>query len=200
MLIGFGSTPRDIAAALLLADPSMIANFRRLLRLSPSIRHLVTWGKSPSSIPFSVGYTVARLDSAEAQQQVVDAALVNQLSYNEALQIVQTLERSRQSPSEAIESVLRLRPRVIHRHVFVGAVLSSAVRPVLTRMTQSERDSLLDRAIHKHQPDLPSFSGRLATERFTLVGGDEFAAALKALPDGFESAVNSCLEAEVPSS
>lgn len=200
LLIGFGSTSREIAADLQFADPSMVANFRRLLRLSPSIRHLVAWGKSSSSIPFSVAYTVARLNSAEAQQQVVYAALENGLTYNEALQLVQILERSQQSLPEAIESVLRLRPQVTRRQVFVGAVLSPVVRSALTRMTQGERDSFLHKAVQNHQPNLPSFSGRLATERFTLVGDDYLAVAMKALPDGFESAVNKCLEVEAPNS
>jgi ParB-like chromosome segregation protein Spo0J len=200
MLIGSGATPQDIATALHLENATMIGRFRRLLRLDPTIRHVVTWGKSPSSISLTVASELARLDSAEAQQQVVDAALENELKSSEVRQIVQILQRSQQSTSEATQSVLRLRPQVIRRHVIVGAVFSPGVRAALTGMTQSERDSFLIRAVRKHQPGLPSFSGRLATERFTLVGGDELAAALKSLPDGFESAVNSALEAEAPGS
>ncbi len=200
MQIASGTTARDIAEALHLENTTMIGRFRRLLRLSPAIRHLVTWGQSPSSISLTVASELARLDSADTQQQVVDAALENGLKSSEVRQVVQILQRSDQSTSEAIQSVLKLRPQVTRRHVMVGAVLSSALKSSLTDMTQAERDSLLARSIRKHQPDLPSFSGRLATERFTLVGGEELAAALKTLSDGFESVVNACLEAEAPRS
>jgi ParB-like chromosome segregation protein Spo0J len=200
MLLGPDATHRDIAEALHLEDATMIGRFRRLLRLSPSIRHLVTWGQSPSSISLTVASELARLNSVEAQQQVVNAALENELKSSEVRQIVQILQRSQQSPSEAIQSVLKLRPQVTRRHVIVGAVLSPTVRSALTSMSQSERDSFLGWAVQKHQPSLPPFNGRLATERFTLVGDDELAAALRNLPEGFESAVNNCLEAEASSS
>lgn len=200
MLIRSGATQQDVAEALHLENTSMIGRFRRLLRLNPTIQHLVTWGKSPSSISLTVASELARLDSAEAQQGVVEAALENGLSSSEVRQIVQILQRSQKSHTEAIQSVLRLRPQVTRRHVIVGAVISPTVKSALTGMTQGERDLFLDRAVRKHQPNLPSFNGRLATERFTLVGSDEFAAALKTLPDGFESAVNTCLEAEAASS
>lgn len=200
MLVESGASLQDVAEALHLENTTMLGRFRRLLHLSPSIWHLVAWGQSPSSISLTIASELARLDSAEAQQQVVDATLENELKSSEVRQIVQVLQRSQQSPSEAIQSVIRLRPQVTRRHVFVGAVLSPDVSSALTNMTQGERDAFLGRAIRKHQTDLPSFNVRLATERFTLVGGDEFAAALRALPHGFESAVNRCLEAEVSSS
>ena len=200
MLSGPDVTHRDIAEALHLEDATMIGRFKRLLRLSPSIRHLVTWGQSSSSISLTVASELARLNSAEAQQQIVGAALESGLKSSEVRQIVQILQRSQQSPSEAIQSVVKLRPQVTRRHVVVGAVLSPSVRSVLASMSQSARDGFLAKAVQKCQPSLLPFNGRLATERFTLVGDEEFAAALRSLPEDFESIVNSCLEAEAASS
>lgn len=194
-----GTTSEQLAQALRFEDTSMLSRFRRLLQLAPNIQHLVEWGSGPSTISLTTASEIARLPSQSAHQEIVKAALEYSLRSGEVRQIVQIIRRSGKPADEAIQTVLRLRPQVETRHLFVGAVVLDPVHEAVSRMDQRQRDELLERALHRHAPDLPQWTGRLGTDRFTLVGDANFAKALTQLPDGFEQAVNHYLEAEVVS-
>ena len=57
-----GMTDQELADLVQLRYPTMIGRFKRLLNLSPDLRHLVDWGSSSSTISFTAASEVTRLD------------------------------------------------------------------------------------------------------------------------------------------
>lgn len=191
-----GMSPRAVADAIHLEDPTMVTRFRRLLRLTPRIRHLVDWGRNPSSLSLTTASEIARIEMADDQETIARATLEHRLSSGEIRQVAQILDRSKESVPAAINSVLRLRPQVTKRYIFIGDVISGDLRSQLTDLTQQERDHLLRLVLNKWYPTLPQWSGRLGPNRFTLVGDEDLALALRKVEGGFERVVNACLESE----
>jgi hypothetical protein len=128
--------------------------------------------------------------------RVVRGALEYDLTSAEVRQIVQVLLRTDRTPEDVIESILRLRPIVVRRHVLIGGIVSPMVQEHLGSLSQRQRDELLTRALARCLPDHTHGSGHLAADRFTLVGDDDFSKAVRSLPGGFEGAINASLEAE----
>lgn len=195
--IAAGVSPNQLAEALQLKDATMLSRFRRLLRLPMAVRHLVDWGQGPLAVSFTVASAVARVAEAGDRESILLASIEHRLSSNEVQQVVQVIERARVSADEAITQVLGMRPTVVRHHVFVGAVQSEALRSALRKMTQAKRDEVLIAALRHRASELSAGGGRLGVERFTLVGGDDFGEAMKALTGGFEAAVNDYLAMEV---
>ena len=191
-----GSTVQELAIELQL-DPTMVPRFPRLLKLPPEIRHLVDWGQGQSCLSFTAASHIARLASTKEQQEVAEAALKHGLGKVATIQIVEIRERSGKPIAECIGDVLRMRPQIERRHLLIGAITSEKVRIALRRMTQQERDQLLKSAVISHSPKLPLWEGRLGMERFTLLGGEAFGAAVQRLPGGFEEAINAYVEEEI---
>lgn len=192
-----GATVSAVAESLQLSDATMVQRFRRLLALAPGIQYLVGWPNANSSLTLTAGSEIARLPSMEVQQQLVSAVLEHNLKSGEIRQIVQILLKSQKSAKESIESVVRIRPQVVKRHVLVGAIEATDIKGRLGKLSQKARDELLNRAVSRQVPELPPWSGRLSPERFTLIGDLAFAKRIQSLPGGFESALNAFLEVEV---
>jgi hypothetical protein len=191
-----GSTFRDVAAAVGFESESTLREIHRLLNLAPEIQHLVGW---PSGSPLSMtsASQIARLVSNEDQKAVAEAVLVEALTADETRQVAQAKLRSPCSIEEAIDAILRLRPKVQRKDLLVGAITSDTVRDHLSRMSQRERDELLRETISDCFGQLPAWTGSLGAARFSLLGDRTFGNALRSLPSGFEAAVNSCLETKV---
>lgn len=194
--INAGTSVQQLASALLLEDSTMITRFRRLLRLTSAIKHLVGWG-GKSSLFVETASAIARLQSQEEQEIVAKAVLEYRLSKKEVYQVVQIQERSGKPITECIEDVLRMRPQIEKRHILIGAIISPNVREVLIQMKQQERDQFLKNTLILHAPELPPWEGHLGIDRFTLVGSEDFSVTVQGLPGGFEEAVNLYLETEV---
>ena len=102
-------TEQELAELVQLRYPTMIGRFKRLLNLSPELRHLVDWGSSNSTISFTAASEVARLDPDD-HGAVLNSILENGLNKNEVMQVVQIRNRSSKNISECIEDVIKLRP------------------------------------------------------------------------------------------
>lgn len=191
-----GATMQDVAQALGLEDTTMITRFRRLLNLTPEVRHLIGWRGSEANISLTVASEIARLRSEIDQKTLVRSTLENKLSSSEVRQIAQIILRGGNQATQAIQAVLTSRPEIVKRHVLIGAILSDELSTLLHRMTQLERDEMLINAMQRQKPTLPEWTGKLGAEQFTLVGGPDFAQAVQGLTGGFEQAVNKALEAE----
>lgn len=192
-----GATPQELAQKLHLENTTMVGRFRKLLNLAAGIQHLIGWGSGQSTISFSTASVIGRLSNPAEQEELARAVLEHRLSSKEVIQVVQVMQRARKSVADAVGTVLQLRPQVVRYHVIVGAILSERLQAALGRMTQGQRDDLLRTVLERRCSGLASWGGRLGVDRFSLVGGPEFAAAVLALPGGFERAINSFLDAEV---
>lgn len=150
-----------------------------------------------SSVSPLIRNFVSRLQSQDDQSTAVEAIIAHNMSSDEARQLIETKIHSQRPMAECIDGILKLRPRIVRKYLLVGSVTSQALATRLRGMTQEERDRLLRNAVVNHLAKLPEWSGRLGTSRFHFLGDEELALAVKALPNGFESAVNTALEAEL---
>ena len=192
-----GATTLVLAEALQLEDATWVTRFRRLLRLPNDVQHLVNWGSSPASVSLTSSTEIARLSSQDDQRFVMNAVVEHNMTSAEVRQIVQVLRRSGKSAGEATAEIIGQRPQVTRRHMLIGAIQSDEMQMTLRCMTQRDRDALLNAALHAHLPDLPAWTGRLGIDHFALSGGEDFAAAVQALPAHFEVVVNTALRKEL---
>jgi hypothetical protein len=194
--IAAGTSLKECSEAVHFDGTSMVSRFLRLLRLRPEIQHLADWGQTGSTIAFTAASELARA-LPEDQQVASQAVLQHGLSSSEVKQLVQMRERSGKPMAECVDDLLRLRPHIEKRYVFVGAVISERLRRHLSNLTQAQRDGLLRAALPKRYPGLRGFASRMGTERFTIVGPEALAQTLNADDEGFETAINAGLEGEI---
>jgi hypothetical protein len=188
-----GASLVDCAKAMQLSGPTWIGRFLNLLRLPEDVRHLVDWGRGPGAVTFTSATEIARLDEADDKRAAVEAAIAHSLSSSEVRQLVQLRKRSGRTMADCIEGVLKMRPQVEVRHVFIGSVVE-ALRDRLRSLGQYERDELFAGVVRNAFGGLRP-SGRLGVERFTLVGGKEFSGAVAAKEDVLEREINEAIAA-----
>lgn len=191
-----GASLADCAETLSLDGIGHIGRFPRLLKLPEDLRHLVDWGTPRGGIGFSAAVELTKIERTGDQRAVADAVLRHGLTSREIRQIAQLRRRSDEPVAAAIERGLRMRPEIVRRHVFVGTVLSQAVRDHAASLEQAQRDALLRRSIER--VGLRAVSGRLGRRTFTLVGGDDFGASMREVGvDQVEGKLVALMEQEV---
>ena len=188
-----GTTRKECAHALGIG-PTQVGTFMKLLSLKTEIQHLADWrGTKNASIPFSTLAELARL-SPEDQVKAAEAVLRHDLKWKEVVQLTQISGRSRQAIEECISNVLKLRPQIETRHLFVGAITSYPLRTYLQSFPQSERDRLIERTLRRLAgPDYDA-RGRLSDREFTILSHHDLPRLLNLTADQFEQAVNDTLE------
>lgn len=185
-----GSTAAASAQATHLSA-SMVSRFLRLIELAPDIQHLVDWGQSGSTLSFSSAFELSRLPPQD-HQVVATAVLEHEFSSVEVRQLAQLRLRSHQPIEESIAGTIAMRPRIMRKYVFVGAVTDEAVVTQLNELSQADRDTLLETIATCDLGLSKDVSLRLGVRRFTLVGDDKMSTSLNELDD-FEASINSHL-------
>lgn len=173
-----GAELSDCAKAAGLEGASQVARFLGLLKLSGDVQHLVEWGKPDDALGFTTAFELSRLANPEDQEAAARAALEHRFTSSEARQLVQLRKRSNKPLDECITAVVRMRPQVEVRHVFVGSVKSPGLQNHLRTLSQYDRDALLREAL-KDSEESGLAHGKLGVARFTLVGGPDFGALVK---------------------
>ncbi len=178
-------------------DSTMIDRFLRLMKLSPEIRHLVDWGQSnASTISFSAASEISRLNPEE-QKVIAGEILRYQLSKNEIIQVIQIRNRASKNIQKCLDDVLKMRPRIIQKHVFLGALTEEKVISYLKGLSQIERDRILREILKKNLLTGIEWSGRLGKNNFSLVGGKILADQMNDLKPNFEQTINQWLAEKV---
>ena len=190
--VAAGATRSQCAQALGIG-PSQISAFLNLIQLAPQIRHLADWqGSKAASIAFS---TMAELRRLPQDDQVVaaNAALTHKLTWKEAVQLVQIAIRSGNPIGDCVTQVLNLRPQIITRHLFVGAVTNPEIRPWLDTMPQNDRDRLLSNALRKLTGINYQTNVRLGANEFTVLSDHDLPTLLGLQPNDIETSINQIL-------
>ena len=185
------ASPADCAKAVQLDGPTWVSRFLGLLKLPEDVRHLVDWGRGVGAVTFTSATEIARLDSHDDQRRAMEATLAHNFSSAEVRQLVQLRKRSRQTIEECTAGVVKMRPRIEVRHLFVGSV-AEGLRERLRSLGQYERDQLLA-GVARKVVGSAQVSGRLGAERFTLVGGKDFGEVVAARKEVLEREVNDAL-------
>lgn len=184
-----GTSLAECAASVQLDGTSQVSRFLSLLKLPDDVQHVIDWGRSGGTLAFTAAFELSRLDDASDQRRAVQAVLEYDFSTSEVRQLVQSRKRSGKSMGECVTAVLKMRPQVEVRHVFIGSVLRDDVRVRLRQLSQQRRDEILQAILKKTFKDLRT-TGRLGIERFTLVGGAELGGAVKTRKDQLEQEIN----------
>lgn len=190
-----GKTNQQLADMVLLKDTTMVNRFLSLLELSPELRHLVDWGQSDSTISFTAAAELSHLEFSD-QECLAEAVLKYSLTKSEVIQIVQIRKRSRKDIETCIREVLRLRPQIVRKYVFIGAIFEEKIASCLKRLKQCERDGLLKKVVGEMLYDI-EWSGRLGWKRFSLVGAEGLAKQLRTLEPDFEHVINQKIGKEI---
>lgn len=193
--INAGATIQEISKEILL-NPTMTTRLHRLLNLAPEIQHLVGWEGKPKISP-STASEIARLKILKEQEFLANAALENRLSKKEVIQIIEVRNKFNKPIGECVEEIIEMRPRIIRRYLFIGAIYSLELQNKLSKMSQKERDILFDNVVTMNLPDLPSWDGLLGINRFTLIGNEDLNQALSNLPTDFAESINNFLESSI---
>jgi len=147
---------------------------------------------------FAAGWRLAELNEDE-QRTATGQIMANQLTKGEVGQIVELKKRSGRPITECIGEVLRMRPSVIRKYVFLGAVVGDVVKLHLMNLRQSERDAMLSTVLKNLYGQLPKTSARLGVDRFTIVTDEQGASQLKQVGrPTFEAAINRSLAETLP--
>ena len=174
-----GISLRDCADAIGLDGTGHIGRFLRILDLPDDLQHLVNWGSGRDDIGFSSAVELVKLRDADDQHAVARSILADGLNSKEVRQIGQLRIRSGRTIDACIKEVLGMRPIVKRRYVFIGSVIDQNVEDALIKLTQAERDSILDSGIKLL--NLQGASGRLGKRFFTLIGDERFDASMESL-------------------
>lgn len=187
-------TSRKNCAYALGIGPTQVGTFMKLLGLKTEIQHLADWrGTKNASIPFSTLAELARLRPKD-QVKAAEAVLRHDLKWKEVVQLTQISDRSGLTIEECIGNVLKLRPRIETRHLFVGAITSDTLRVHLRSTPQSERDRLIERTLRRLTGPDYNARGRLSDREFTILSQHNLPRLLNSTADQLEQAVNDTLE------
>ena len=188
-----GTSRKECASALGIG-PTQLNTFLKLLSLRSEIKHLADWrGTKSASIPFSTLAELARL-SANDQMKAAEAVLRHDLKWKEIIQLTQISDRSGLSIEECIASILKLRPQIETRHLFVGAITTDTLRARLQSVPQGDRDVLIERALRWLTGSGYGARGRLSDREFTILSNHDLPSLLDMTADQIEQAVNDKLE------
>ena len=191
--IATGTTRKECADSLHLGQ-TQVANFIKLLSLAQDIQHLADWGSSTdASISFSSLAEIARLREPD-QIEATNAILQHQLTWKEVRQLVQLADRSKKAMGQCIDEVLRLRPQLEIRHLFVGAVTAKSLRQYLSTLLQRERNKLMESAMETLLGHEGLVSGRLGAHNFTILSSQDLSTLVGLEPDEIEGTVNEAIE------
>lgn len=194
-VVNSGTTIKELSGEIML-DSTMITRFLRLSNLSSEVQPLVGWG-GKSRISFSTASEIARIKTIDEQNFLGRVTLENNLSKKEVIQIIETRTKFSRPISDCVEEIIKMRPQIIRRYLFIGVVRGSEVRGQLANMTQRERDFLFGEVIKSVLPGVPSCEGQLGKSSFSIVGNEDLDQALSRLTSDFESIVNKYLELEI---
>lgn len=189
--IDAGATVDACAEAVGLTGPTMVRRFLRLLELAPDLREVVGWGRTPASLAFTAGSEIARVPS-DQQLFLAPEALRVGLTTSEIKAVVQRLLRSDRTPAQAVEEILKTRPRIERRHVFIGRFDEAAPLDRLAGKTETQRNRALTNAVFQVFGVIP-LGARLTRTGFVITADDSLARSLHGDTD-FEETILAALE------
>ena len=167
-----GASLKECADAIRLDGTGHIGRFLQILDLPNDLQHLVDWGVSNKTIGFSAAVELSRLEDEDDQRSVARSILADGLRTREVQQVRQLCTRSNRSIGGCIQEILRMRPTVETRYVFLGSIEDPSVVTILAGLTQNARNSILKSGLAS--VGLQKANGRLGTRFFTLIGDKEF--------------------------
>ena len=194
-VIDAGGSLADVATRVGLKSSTMLGRFLRLNDLDDTVRSLVDWGSSGTTISPTSASELARLSRPD-QKVVAMQALERNLSGDEVEQIVQYGHRSRKSIGECIDAIVRIRPAHSQRYVFVGTLQNDGLRKMLDEIEDHDRNAMLRSVIEESFPGLRGTAHyRLTPDRYIINSAVDVASIVETVD--VDSLVDSALRRRV---
>lgn len=170
--ISHGASREECASFVHLSGADMVSRFLRLLDLNPFVQHATDWRQTGPTISFTSAWKLSAFANKEQEGACLEI-MANQLKTKEVEQAVQLERRSGRSFAACVAEVVRMRPSIVKVHVILGAIKDHEVENWLRTQSQSQRDTLFARVLAQAYPAAKKCSGRLGTDRFTIVTNDQ---------------------------
>lgn len=186
----------SLAKALGFSDTTTIVKIRRLKDLPAELGALVEWGTANGSVSMSTAAELMRIPSIEVAADAIKAAVEHSLNKEEARQLVQIMERSKDSLTTCLNKVLLTRPRVERSELIVGSLLSPLAQERVSRLGTELAVKKLRLLLAKNFPSILCQSVRIRDGRFSLLFPDNNGTELRKLLKGVsvETTVTRLLE------
>jgi hypothetical protein len=186
----------SLAQALGFSDTTTIVKIRRLKDLPAELGALVEWGTANGSVSMSTAAELMRIPSIEVAADAIKAAVEHSLNKEEARQLVQILERSKDPLETCLNKVLLTRPRVEQSELIVGSLLSPMAQEKVLRVGAEPAAKKLRLLLAKNFPSILCQSVRIRDGRFSLLFPDTNGTELRKLLRGVsvETTVTRLLE------
>jgi hypothetical protein len=167
-----GASREECASFVRLKGPDMVLRFLRLLDLNHFVQHSTDWRQTGASISFTSAWRLSTLPN-KAQEGACIEIMANQLTTKEVEQVVQLKQRSGRGFAECLAEVVGMRPTITKIHVILGAVTDDRVKEWLGKLSQVQRDGVFTHVLAEAYPAATSVSGRLGTEKFSIVTNEQ---------------------------
>ena len=124
----------------------------------------------------------------------MESVLKYTLRKSEVQQITEIKKKFKKPIEECIESILKLRPEVIQRYVFIGSITDQNLISRLNELSENERNATFINILSTHISLQTDYSGRLGENKFSLVGDESFAQEIKKLKPDFATVVRGWIQ------
>ena len=186
-----GMSLEDRARYLMISETAT-SRFLRILELPEDLQHLVGWGVGEGTISFSCAVELRRLKDLKDQRLVGESILTDNINSREVRAVVQLRMRSGKTIDDCISEVLKMRPVVEKRYLFIGSIVDGDVVSRLDALTQMERNAVLMSGVDLL--GLGAVAGRLGRRFFSLAGDEAFDASIKSIG---EDSIETTLRAHI---
>lgn len=178
---------------------NVIRSFLSLLKLPETIQAIIGWGSDTTTVAFSSGIEIARLEEENSRIVLAKAILENELNLQEVTQVVQINKRSKKSIHDSIEAVLKQRPIIEKRHVIIGEINKPKVIHQASNLGEKEQNEILNNSLRKFGPGQSPYGSKLNGKFFIIVCDDQYYQELNLMGNDIETTVSNILEREINS-
>ena len=145
--------------------------------LPKSFASVVSWGGGKGTLSMSTASELLRL--GDLVTEAIPDAIANNLTKDEARQVVQLHQRSGKSISDCMRQSLLTRPRIEHLELIIGSLLSPAAIGLASVLGNEESTRLLSRRMAARFPEIVCKAVRVNGDRFSIMLDSEAASALR---------------------
>lgn len=170
---------QTLAQALGFRDTTTLRRIHRLHELRPELGTLVRWGARRGYASMSTASELLRLEDTAEVEDALRAMIENDLTKEEARQVVQIRRRSGRPIPQCVSEALLTRPRIERQELIMGAVLDAGAVQEIQRMGDDEASRVLQRKLAATLPDVMVQLARVSGDRFTLLLKEDEAVKLR---------------------
>jgi len=185
-----------LAKALNSEDTTTLQKIVRLTGLPDEHASLVEWGTRRGSLSMSTAAELMRLGEPEMVRDAIKLAAEENLTKDEARQVVQIRQRSGKSLAECVQQALLTRPKVVRHELILGSLLTDNARSVVSRLGSELVTKKVKLALARRFPDLFAQSVRIDGKRFAIMFAADDATVLRRTiaPDSIETSITRLVE------